>query len=581
MKKRIGSAYLASLALPLLAFAVLMLRVMDPHSRWLAAGLYALGWLLLVVAIRNHARMRHHFSKGKLTLKSFWSGYARHVGAGVAFLVIGIAMLVLVPVDAAPFVGIDVSVARSQLQLDKTRLQQARTGQGRQLQRILPLLRPGVSTDAAAKTELQAAWASYVDYAIELDTLLQTHKYFYQLNPHENPELASRSFLIGYAALVSQVHHGLTLTAGVDNNRNLETWLDEPNAALGLGADTYLQLRRGLTRGDHLLRLQAGLAYGTLLDKMHKAADEDADLLTATLAAGREALRKLGKDPAVLVDSPLDRLERAGFSAWFPLQKGVAVAMSDLRTTRRDNFVSLQDIEHLREQLLAGDVLLERRNWYLTNIGLPGFWPHAALYVGTPAELDAAFDQEARAATDGLPPSEYLKKRHPEAAARLAQNDAEGHAPRVIEAVGQGVILSSLEHSAHADYVAALRPRLSAADRLASVMAAFEHLGKPYDYDFDFVTDETVVCSELVFKALQPNETKGGIAFELTKTSGRLVLPPNNIAMKYDQEADSPERSLDFVAYYEGSEEEQRAIERSEPDFRKSWRRPKWDVAQP
>jgi hypothetical protein len=30
-----------------------------------------------------------------------------------------------------------------------------------------------------------------------------------------------------------------------------------------------------------------------------------------------------------------------------------------------------------------GCILLVRRQWYLSNIGIPGFWPHAVLYVGT------------------------------------------------------------------------------------------------------------------------------------------------------------------------------------------------------
>ena len=38
-----------------------------------------------------------------------------------------------------------------------------------------------------------------------------------------------------------------------------------------------------------------------------------------------------------------------------------------------------------------GDILLERREWYLSNIGLPGFWPHGALYIGTPEQRREIF----------------------------------------------------------------------------------------------------------------------------------------------------------------------------------------------
>ena len=102
-----------------------------------------------------------------------------------------------------------------------------------------------------------------------------------------------------------------------------------------------------------------------------------------------------------------------------------------------------------------------------------------SFYLGTPAELDEYFDGEALEATDGVPPSEFLSRRYPDAFAAYRSLDPHDDPIRVIEAVGEGVVLHSLEYSANADYVAALRPKLQKKDKLASIVRAFEHYGKP------------------------------------------------------------------------------------------------------
>ena len=46
------------------------------------------------------------------------------------------------------------------------------------------------------------------------------------------------------------------------------------------------------------------------------------------------------------------------------------------------------------------------------------------------------------------------------------------------------------------------------------------------DEDFDFMTDDAIVCSELVYKAYQPLLEKTGRGFALARTSGRFTCRP-------------------------------------------------------
>jgi uncharacterized protein YycO len=66
----------------------------------------------------------------------------------------------------------------------------------------------------------------------------------------------------------------------------------------------------------------------------------------------------------------------------------------------------------------------------------------------------------------------------------------------LIEAVSEGVVFTTAEHSiGEADSVAVLRPRLTPEQTKEVIARAFSHVGKPYDFDFDFFSGDKLVCT--------------------------------------------------------------------------------------
>ena len=206
-------------------------------------------------------------------------------------------------------------------------------------------------------------------------------------------------------------------------------------------------------------------------------------------------------------------------------------------------------------QLQPGDILLERRNWYLSNAFLPGFWPHAALYVGRLddlLELDIADDPTVQPFLE-----EYL------------ETAADGRDHTVIESVSEGVIFNSLTESMHADYVAVLRPRLSHEEIGEAIVRAFRHHGKPYDFEFDFFTSDKLVCTELVYRAYE-----GMLQFDLVRVMGRDTLPALELVRKYNRERGQPGQELDFVLFLDAEPSTGGARSASEDEFMASADRP-------
>jgi hypothetical protein len=234
--------------------------------------------------------------------------------------------------------------------------------------------------------------------------------------------------------------------------------------------------------------------------------------------------------------------------------------------------ISRVQIEDLKGILQPGDIILERRNWYLSNGFLPGYWTHMALYVGTAEDLTRR----------GLATHPYVRP-HLD---RFRQPDRNGYEYRAIEATVWGVIFSSLEETAAADHLAVLRPRVSEARKNAAIARAFSHTGKPYDFDFDFFSTDRLVCTELIYRAYDELIDGERIEFPLVRILGRDTLPPDEIVRVFARQR-SPDPAgggqpvgrpapgrLEFVLFLDGDPWAGAARAASVEEFIRSAERP-------
>ncbi|HOX08664.1 MAG TPA: YiiX/YebB-like N1pC/P60 family cysteine hydrolase [Planctomycetota bacterium] len=454
--------------------------------------------------------------------------------------------------------------------------------------------RPGLSApevlSAADERALLDAWRAVWDGAFALDQIRAYYEDWWRFNlaGKERPRHV-QSFLLTYAAELSLYEKSSRLVLLLDRNPNAVKFLEAPHPADGLPAGTLTKFRSEFQGNRDLVRVGAGDAYLHTVLKIAKADAEAARLGCAELP-GRidrhlEAIRALPNVKVALATagSDLGALKRGVRRAWLPCQSAVADWMGDAKVRRHGVYlVSDEQLAELRPRLRAGDVLLARKNWYLSNVALPGFWPHAILYLGAPDELDKELDcPEARARAkkicgEELSPLACLERKFPEAV-KAWRAGRGGRELLTMEAVSEGVQLSTL-HEVGGDYLVALRPKLDRADRAEALFAAFTHLAKPYDFDFDFATDHAIVCTELVWRSYRPAEGKKGLEIPLVDVMGRRTLPANEVARLYAAQRGRPEAQFEFVAFYDGRERDKCAVPAGEEDFAKSCERAKWDV---
>ena len=545
------------------AFLTVVLRIAHPHHRQLALVLYGIGWVPFVLSIRKFWITYRGHTEQVLRWKT-------HILVGIAFLILAWTFKVLIPVERSPLLEVDVDQLPASLEADLQQLaliDLKLQGAATELQES-PLVKAAqLSTDESKK--LRAAWARFVEASFELDLLKMRYRAFYQVNGFTHPKLHAKAFLIGYGALVSQFRAASIVTAQIGKYETAKKLLDDAQPAAGLPEGSFARVQLMVSHPDEILRLNAGRAYLLLMKR--RLDDDHPDVRRAEHQLA-EISRLVLTDVDVFVNNPLDVLEHEASNAWYPVQKGVALGMASVRTVSRDYFISPADLKAEQGTLMPGDIMLTRREWHLTNLGIPGYWTHAALHVGSIEQMDRYFADLPD--LNGQAPSAIIRDRFPEVDAALRREDDTGATPSIIEALRPGVIVQSLQASAAADSLAVLRPKVTKSDRWQAVVAALSHYGKPYNYQFDFRTDSSLVCSQLVYKAY---EMIPGLRLEPTISSGRLLLSPNEIAIKYDREMGTDNAELELVLFLDGIGAGEVA-KRSVDEFRTSWSRPKWHI---
>ncbi len=407
-----------------------------------------------------------------------------------------------------------------------------------------------------------------VTYLTFRTALLRTVWHYQRHAELTDENLRLRALLLHYTAAAVAYDFSARFVLAFEGHDDAIRKLNEPEPLWDVPAGIYDDIRANLGHVAHRHWLEDGWAnyHATrpAWDGVGLSAGEPyAEFHAAIAAAGRNTANlseRLLRYKLQTAAADVVKFTRGGY---YRASAAVSTLIGDtkIREPKRGaGLIGPAEFAALRPRLQPGDILIERRNWYLSNAFLPGYWPHSALYVGTADDLRAlGLDRDPRVAP-------HL--------AKFAQPDAAGHHFACIEAVSEGVVFTTAEHSiGEADSVAVLRPRLTVDEKKEIIARAFSHAGKPYDFDFDFFSSDKLVCTEVVYRSCS-----GFIDVPLSDILGRKTLPALEIVRYWT----TPEGAakLEFVAFLDGDDRTGTSTERDAAALAETLGRPAFTFLQ-
>lgn len=342
----------------------------------------------------------------------------------------------------------------------------------------------------------------YSDYlrirAILLDLIQQLQPLSY---PRKNWNHDLEAFSIAYTAACALIRAASYVINAAKTNKVIWNKLDEGETRFGLKRKSLTRLYKSATSPSRMWRFHEATRFyeskkSEILSLRNKSSLHN-ELITLLeeeepfIEAKRRAFLKKRLKYRVY---DFIRRHKSSYSwAMFHLFRISGSAIADMRYPVRQlssksnggKRVTQPAIERLKQLLRPGDILVTRHDDALSNLFLPGFWPHAAFYIG---------------------------------------EDEQGMS--VVESKKDGVKLRALEETLSVDSFLVMRSDLNENSITEGIKKAKTHIGKRYDFLFDFTKANRLACTELVYRSFHSID---GIHFKLEERSGRKCMSAEDL----------------------------------------------------
>ncbi|MCF6190141.1 MAG: hypothetical protein L3J51_06675 [Cocleimonas sp.] len=318
-----------------------------------------------------------------------------------------------------------------------------------------------------------------------------------------------RHFLLGYASSCQAVRMARLLIDELASHKLVQRKINEGAPQHRIQPKVFTEIYQSLSDTDNAMKMQYMMNMVEANKDFIKTLENDdyvaeivtnLDMLEETLHPSQLAFIKLRFKYLWHAITRRGAVSKK-LTSFFILEKAGRV-IADLGI-HDDSRVTDEIREQVAGILQSGDVIVTRHDFVASNLFLPGYWPHAALYIGSDTERDA------------------LGVQIEEAIANRWQGEI-----RSLEAQKDGVLFRPLSETLDVDEFVVIRPQLDKELLVKGLERAVQHEGKGYNFDFDFFSSDQLVCTEVVFRAF---DGLGDIQFKLIERAGRLSLSAEDL----------------------------------------------------
>ena len=316
-------------------------------------------------------------------------------------------------------------------------------------------------------------------------------------------------FLVGYAALCVLIKLDRLLLFQVAEDSVIQRKLNERFPEYRIPRKQFTRLYSAFVDQGNVLAIRDAMRFAARQRPALQALvnDEQVGFIAKTLPELESTLnpsaRSHLKRAAAYVSHKWRR--RSVVSAQNVLagvMEGVGRVASEIADLK-NKAVTAEIRQEIGDFMKPGDIIVTRHAKALTNLFIPGFWPHAAFYIGTRDEThDANIDVSERVD-------------------RLWRGDI-----CVLEARKDGVRLRPLTDTLSVDKFVVLRPNVESEVIHTAIGRALRHQGKLYNFDFDFFSSDRIVCTELIYRAY---DGLAGLSFPLNERAGRKTFSAEDL----------------------------------------------------